>query len=122
MADLQAMLGKDGDDARLVSFSVDPENDTPAVLAKYAASAHADPARWTFVTGNAEDVKEAVVRGFKMSAAKIARDADEYEVLHGEWFVLTDANGNVRGYYPTGTQEEMATLVHDLRRLERERR
>ena len=39
MAELQARLAKDGSDARLVSFSVDPENDTPPVLAAYAAKA-----------------------------------------------------------------------------------
>ena len=54
MGELQARLKKDGSDARLVSFSVDPENDTPPVLAAYAAKAGAEPGRWTFVTGPVE--------------------------------------------------------------------
>src|SRR5271169_3584564 len=66
MGELQARLAKDRSDARLVSFSVDPENDTPPVLAAYAAKAGADLARWTFVTGPADDVTRAVVLGFKM--------------------------------------------------------
>ncbi|MGO9836859.1 MAG: SCO family protein [Polyangiaceae bacterium] len=121
MADLQSRLSKGPSDVRLVSFSVDPENDTPEVLSRYAAGAHADPARWSFVTGGANDVENAVVGGFKMSAAKIAKGAGDYEVVHGEWFVLVDRKGNLRGYYPTGTDEEFATFLRDVNRVEGER-
>jgi protein SCO1/2 len=120
MADLQSRLSGPSD-VRLVSFSVDPENDTPEVLSRYAADAHADPGRWSFVTGGANDVENAVVGGFKMSAAKIAKGAGDYEVVHGEWFVLVDRKGNLRGYYPTGTDEEFATLLRDVHRVEGER-
>jgi protein SCO1 len=120
MADLQSRLSGPSD-VRLVSFSVDPENDTPEVLSRYATDAHADPARWSFVTGGANDVENAVVGGFKMSAAKIAKGAGDYEVVHGEWFVLVDRKGNLRGYYPTGTDEEFATLLRDVHRVEGER-
>jgi len=44
-------------DARLLSISVDGENDTPEVLAAYAEALGADPARWPFLTGNPEGVK-----------------------------------------------------------------
>jgi protein SCO1/2 len=121
MADVQSRIAQDQSDVRLVSFSVDPENDTPEVLAKYAAGTHADPARWSFVTGGVDDVERAVVVGFKMSAAKIAKGANEYDVVHGEWFVLVDRKGNLRGYYPTGTEDEFAALLHDVRRVEKER-
>jgi protein SCO1/2 len=121
MAELQSRLAGDRSDVQLVSFSVDPENDTPQVLSRYAADAHADPARWWFVTGGATDVENAVVGGFKMSAAKIAKSAGDYEVVHGEWFVLVDRKGNLRGYYPTGSDDEFATLVRDMRRIEDER-
>lgn len=36
---------------QLLSISFDPENDTPAVLKQYAAQRAADPARWSFATG-----------------------------------------------------------------------
>jgi protein SCO1/2 len=120
MADLQSRLARDKSDVRLVSFSVDPENDTPQVLSKYAADARADPARWSFVTGGVDDVEKAVVLGFKMSAAKIAKGANDYDVVHGEWFVLVDRKGTLRGYYPTDTDEEFAALLTDMRRVERE--
>jgi protein SCO1 len=118
MAELQKRLGREARDVRLVSFSVDPENDTPAVLSDYAAKAAADPARWTFVTGPVNDVERAVVLGFKVSAAKIAREANDYDVTHGDWFVLVDRAGNLRGYYPVGEPEEFQALVDSVIRLQ----
>jgi protein SCO1/2 len=121
MAELQARLAKDGSDARLASFSVDPDNDTPPVLSAYAAKTAADPARWTFVTGPADDVTRAVVLGFKVSAAKVAAGANDYDVTHGDWFVLVDRAGAIRGYYPTEEDGDFARLVGDVERLAKER-
>ncbi len=121
MAELQTRLAREGSGVRLVSISVDPENDTPEVLTKYAADAHADLDRWSFVTGPTDEVEKAVVAGFKVAAAKEAKGARDYEVVHGDWFVLVDAKGDIRGYYPTGTPEEFEALWEDLRRAERRR-
>lgn len=119
MAELQGRLAKEGSATKLVSISVDPENDTPDVLAKYASDTHADPARWSFVTGPSEDVESVVVKGFKIAATREAKGAGETEVVHGDWFVVVDAKGDIRGYYPTSTDEEVAVLWRDLRRIER---
>lgn len=117
MGELQKRFTKDAIDARLVSFSVDPDNDTPPVLSDYAARAGADPARWTFVTGPVDDVIRAVVQGFKVSAAKIASGANDSEVTHGDWFVLVDAAGRIRGYYPTDDARDIEHVVEDTERL-----
>jgi protein SCO1/2 len=121
MAELQGRLAAAKSDVRLVSFSVDPENDTPPVLSHYASTAHADPARWTFVTGPVDDVSAAVVRGFKVSAAKFATGANDYDVTHGDWFVLVDAKGKLRGYYSTVETSDVDRLAADAMRLEHEK-
>jgi cytochrome oxidase Cu insertion factor (SCO1/SenC/PrrC family) len=51
MAKVQGALVKQGITAQLVSFSVDPANDTPEALRAYAERFHADATRWRFVTG-----------------------------------------------------------------------
>jgi protein SCO1/2 len=121
MAQLQDRLGRRPDDVRLVSFSVDPENDTPTVLAEYAAKSKADPARWTFVTGPSDEIAKAVVLGFKVSAAKVAREAGEYDVIHGNWLVLVDRKGDFRGYYQVEQAQDFDALLRDVVRVERER-
>ena len=120
MGELQGRLEREHSDARLVSFSVDPENDTPPVLAEYAARAHADVRRWSFLTGPVEDVKAAVVSGFKVALEKQPRaGSSEYDVTHGDWFVLVDAGGDLRGYYATDDDKEFQALVDDILRLDR---
>jgi protein SCO1/2 len=119
MGELQARLAKDESGVRLASFSVDPENDTPVVLSQYATKAGADLDRWTFVTGPVDDVIKTVVQGFKVSAAKVARGAEDYDVTHGDWFVLVDRAGQIRGYYGSEDGSDVGTLVGDAERLER---
>ena len=118
MADLQGRLARAGSSARLVSFSVDPENDTPAVLAEYATRTGADPSRWSFVTGPVDSVKAAVVGGFKVALEKLPKGANDYDVTHGDWFVLVDPTGELRGYYTTDDPTDLDRVLRDVRRLE----
>ena len=111
---LQDVLAKDAKtkDVRLVSFSVDPETDTPPVLSAYAAKAGANPAVWSFVTGPTDAMKAAVVSGFKMTAVR-----EGANVVHGNWFILGDAQGNIRGYYETDTDDDVDIIARDAARL-----
>lgn len=106
-----------GLDARFVSFSVDPETDTPAVLKAYGARFHQDPARWTFVTGPREAIERTVVEGFRVAVSREKRDAgpgpDIWDIVHGEHFVLVDAEGRLRGYY-LSDDAGLDRLVRDL--------
>jgi protein SCO1/2 len=118
MGELQGRLAKDASAVKLVSISVDPDYDTAPVLAAYAAKAGADLGRWSFVTGPADDVTRAVVLGFKVSAEKVSTEAGDYDVTHGDWFVLVDAAGAIRGYYPTEEASDFDRLVADAEHLE----
>jgi protein SCO1 len=118
MADLQGRFARAGSGARLVSFTVDPENDTPAVLADYAARNGADPSRWSFVTGPIDSVKATVVSGFKVAMEKLPKGASDSDVTHGDWFVLVDAAGSLRGYYATDDPGGIDRLARDVGQLE----
>lgn len=118
MGELQALMAEKKSTARLVSFSVDPENDTPPVLTEYAAQARADLSRWSFVTGPLKEVERAVVDGFKVSVQKIVRDAGDYDVIHGEWFVLVDSSARLRGYYSVQAAADLDALTRDVQALE----
>ena len=102
---------------RLVSFSVDPEVDTPDKLAAYAVKWEVDERRWMFLTGPLAEVNRAVTRGMKIAFEKGGADTSAFDVMHGERFVLVDAKGSVRGYFdadPEGMEqikEAIASLV-----------
>lgn len=117
MAALQGRLG-DVPAVRHVSFSVDPNTDTPEVLKAYGARFKQDPARWRFVTGPFEAIETAVVDGFRIHLGREQADAGGgfYDVVHGEHFVLVDRAGRIRGYYRAET-EALDQLERDARRL-----
>lgn len=98
----------------LVSFSVDPEFDTPERLARYAASHRASPRLWSFLTGPELVVKQAVVDGMKVAMQKEVRaDGAFGGVLHGSHLVLVDGSGTVRGYYDPEDPAAVDRLVRD---------
>jgi protein SCO1/2 len=51
---VQEKMGKNSSDLRMVSISIDPENDSPAKLKEYAAEYKAG-AQWTFLTGSLQN-------------------------------------------------------------------
>jgi len=102
-------------DARWVSFTVDPEWDTPDVLARYAASQGGD-ARWRFVTGDRESLERLCREGFQLSLADGPGTAEE-PITHSVRLALVDRAGWIRGYYDATDAGQMARLARDLRRL-----
>jgi protein SCO1 len=86
---------------RLVSFSVDPEVDTPDKLAAYAAKWGADQERWIFLTGPLSEVNRAVTKGLKIPFEKGGADTSAFDVMHGEHFVVVDGERRIRGYFET---------------------
>lgn len=103
---------------RLVSISVDPENDTPAVLQRYAESFKA-PARWLFLTGGRDTIHRLSKEGFKLgievAPPPVGNDGKPVEpILHSTRFVLVDGEGRIRGYYDAFDEESMAKLRRHL--------
>jgi cytochrome oxidase Cu insertion factor (SCO1/SenC/PrrC family) len=68
MARLQEELRSEPD-FRLVSITVDPEQDTPETLTEYATRFGADRERWLFLTGEKRAVYTLAVVGFRLSVA-----------------------------------------------------
>lgn len=118
MKELQARAKREGVAVHWLSFSVDPDNDTPAVLKQYAAQYGADLAHWTFLTGDATKIRETAEQGYKIAAEGQAEpNAEHYGISHGSHLVLVDANGRIRGYYRTLDGDAQARLLKDAKRL-----
>jgi protein SCO1 len=94
-----------------VSFSVDPDHDTPERLAEFARQHGAVGADWWFLTGQVEDVKRVVKQGFKQAMeAQPLEPGKPRNVLHGTHFVLVDRRGKLRGFHAS---DEAG--IHDLK-------
>jgi protein SCO1/2 len=101
MADIQHRSRHLGEAFHLVTFTVDPENDTPERLAEYGRAYHANGARWSFLTGPLDKIESTVLKGFKIAMGKEPSEPGStlFSIFHGENLVLVDQGGNIRGYY-----------------------
>ena len=118
MRALQVSAGKSERPPHLVSFSVDPENDTPPVLLAYARKFDADLQTWSFLTGDLAVVKRTVVDGFKLALdGKPDPSAENGGIIHGSHLVLVDRTLAIRGYYRTDDDEDMQRLLDDAAHL-----
>ena len=97
-------------DVRLVSVTLDPEFDTPAVLKKHAEALKADPARWHFVTGQKDEVL-AFAKRFGV-VAKPPSEAGGM-LVHNLRTAVIDPQGRLVKTY-SGTSWTPAELVADL--------
>jgi protein SCO1 len=98
---------------KFVSFSVDPEHDTPAVLKAYAQSFSADEARWKFLSGDQNAIMTQA-RGMLLAAQAAAADRP---IIHDGRFLLIDGQGQIRGAYHSDDPQQLADLARDAKRL-----
>jgi len=116
MSELQKPL--ENSDVHLVSFSVDPEKDTPAVLRDYAAKLQAQPGRWDFLTGPKSAIYKLSHDGFKLAVSD--GSAEQGLPIHSTRMVLVDRRGQIRGYYDAVEADAITNLVADTNHLLRE--
>jgi protein SCO1/2 len=117
MSQLQDRFEGAGPDVQLLSISVDPEHDTPDVLRAYAERYGADPARWRFLTGDADEVNSVVVRGFRQAMGEPVETEAGVDVMHSSHFVLVDREGEIRGFFANDSEgtEDLLGAVERLR-------
>lgn len=101
---------------RRVSFTVDPDHDTPEVLEEYARRYNAAD-DWLFLTGSREAIWELSTDGFKLGVARATEGAPEEQgpIVHSTRFVLVDRDGAIRGYYDGFDEVHVRRLVDDAR-------
>lgn len=119
MARLQDDLGRPRG-LRLVTFSVDPEYDTPAVLRDYAHAFGADPDRWLFLSGPRDEIYDLIYHSFQLGVQKNPEPGHPptEEVIHSTKLVLVDEEGRIRGYFDsTGPTADLAGLERAVRGL-----
>ena len=112
--DLQAIglaldqLGKAGEEVQPVFITVDPERDTPQLLADYVPMFHP---RLIGLSGDATSIREAA-SAYRVYYAKVPRtDGSNYTVDHSGFIYLMDRGGQYLGFFPPGTPPDRMTEV-----------
>lgn len=110
MREIQSRLEKNPD-IRFVSFTVNPEIDTPPVLAKYAEKFSAGP-NWLFLTGTKKDLYDLAENGFLLTAVDTGDGSGKLEdkFIHDTKFAIVDKTGTIRAYI-NGTDEDAASKI-----------
>jgi protein SCO1/2 len=110
---MHAMQNATDKDVRLVSFTVDPDNDTPPVLEAYGKRFGADDSRWALLTGSKDALNTLDRDAFHLGTIGAEMD-------HSTRFVLVDRKGRIRGYYGIAEGDPVVKIAADAARLEKE--
>jgi protein SCO1/2 len=98
-------------DVRFVSFSVDPDYDTPEVLKHYATIWQGDESRWLLLSTDREMLYHTAAG---LRVAIMPTDDEDDPVLHSSLFFLVDQQGQVRRVYNGGDDNAMRQLPVDV--------
>jgi protein SCO1/2 len=97
----------------LVTVSFDPVTDTPPVLKAHAKTLHADLTRWTFLTGDRDDVDQFAAR-FGVSVGRALNDPRD--ITHNLRTAIVDADGKLVKVY-TGNDWSPDQVLADLKTI-----
>lgn len=114
MVKLQQQLKEADLDVSIVSFSVDPEHDTPEVLTEYGKQFNVDFSNWYFLTGYAqEEIAKIAKENFKTF---VEDDPNTDQVIHGTYFYLINQNGVIVQLYD-GVEPPYEDIMNDIKSL-----
>lgn len=107
-------LGEDGKRVQVLFVSVDPERDSPALLASYVTAF--DPA-FLGLSGDAVATRRAA-RAFKVFYQKVPAAGGGYTMDHSTGYYAIDKRGRTRLFFRYG--QPVADMAYDIRLLLRE--
>ncbi|MFS0574744.1 SCO family protein [Sporosarcina sp. 179-K 3D1 HS] len=115
MATLQAEAKEKGLDVKFVTFTVDPDVDTPEVLKKYIQHFTEDESNWHLLSGYSQkDIETFAMEQFQTIVQK-PKTSDQ--VIHGTNFYLIDQNGFLMAEYNFADESYREDIQKDIKRL-----
>lgn len=120
---------------QLVTFTVDPQHDSPDVLKRFTSAYNFDPSNWVFLTGTADQIN-ILIKGLDLYVQRDSHVNDtaipetalpqpvadtSYLVNHTDRMLLIGRQGNVRALLP-GSRTNVDDGMQLIRRLVKEQR
>ena len=115
MVRLNSELSDLKEEIYFLSFTIDPDRDTPSKLRDYREKYSINAENWFHFTGNEERTHRLGVESFLVHAGKDDTEPGGY--AHGDIFTLVDREGRVRGIYHGTSVEEVTQMEKDVRKL-----
>lgn len=103
---------KDNPNVILLSHSIDPRHDTPAVLKEFRSNLGIKGNSWQMVTGDKAKIFEIGQKSYMVSAADDPTQPGG--VVHSGAFILVDKNRHIRGIYDGTVPAKVDNLMEDL--------
>lgn len=112
MAGVMKQIGKDAERLQVLFITLDPERDTPALLAGYVPAF--DPS-FLGLSGD-RAATDKVIKDFKLFAQKVpSKDGKNYTIDHTAGSYVFDAQGRIRLFVRHGQGTE--PILHDIKAL-----
>jgi protein SCO1 len=106
---------KDNNDVSIISFTVDPRNDSSAILKNYASEYHIKSDKWNLITGNKDSIYTLAQKGFYLAAGE--NEEDPIDFIHSPKCMLVDKQGRIRGIYDGTDKEDVDRLITEIQIL-----
>lgn len=110
---------KNNNNVVMLSYSVTPWIDKPAVLKKYINKNGIKNPNWHFLTGDRTAIYKLARQSY-FAEENIGFSKDSSQFLHTEHVILVDKTNRIRGVYNGTLSLEMQHLIEDIRSLENE--
>jgi cytochrome oxidase Cu insertion factor (SCO1/SenC/PrrC family) len=107
-----------GQPVRLISITLDPVDDTVAVLSRYAPDFGADPDRWSFLTGDESVIHHLVATSFLPPDTTGDFAYMPGNFAHVQRIVLIDRTGKVVSYFDGLNQNAADAVLAQIHKLE----
>jgi protein SCO1/2 len=104
-------------DIHLLSFSIDPEYDSPEILRQYATTYRANGDYWHFLTGDKAEIYQQAHCSYFVAAQS---QGDYSTIDHADKLILVDKERRIRGYYSGTSRQEVDRLITEIQLLLKE--
>ncbi|ALI97938.1 SCO family protein [Rufibacter tibetensis] len=101
-------------DVRIISHTLKPQEDSPAVLSEYAESFKARPNKWIFLTGPENEIQRLAEKGYRLTSLESALPDGSPALLQSNRFVLVDKEKHVRGIYDGTDAADVDRLITEI--------
>ncbi len=109
---------KDNPNVAILSHSIDPRHDTPAVLKEFSKNLGIQNSMWQMVTGDKAKIYEIGQKSYMVSATDDPTQPGG--IVHSGAFILVDKNRHIRGIYDGTEPERVDKLMEDMEVLLKE--